>query len=184
MAKGLSSTRIPRIPTCYRRIYAVCMPFPYRFFRLCKLAHFMGGMRAHAVGDSISLTERYHVAQTHGMYAQATWKRLLPFFQLPGTIMHDAQMVQVELRPFNDRALNRDPVVLCERVNQASPHLPDGHRLSFTIRSSCCVLVAQRPTSCATRCIFDRGSFIDSSSSLAIFSDEIKNTSRRLLFVR
>ena len=39
-------------------------------------------------------------------YAQATWKRLLPFFQLPGTITHSAQMVQVELRPFNDRALN------------------------------------------------------------------------------
>ena len=77
-------------------------------------------------------------------YAQATWKRLLPFFQLPGTITHHAQMVQVELRPFNDRALNRDLAVLCERVNQESPHLPDGRRLSFTIRSSCCVLVAQR----------------------------------------
>lgn len=53
-------------------------------------------------------------------YAQATWKRLLPFFQLPGTITQDATMVQVELRPFNDRALNRDLAVLCERVNQAS----------------------------------------------------------------
>src|SRR6266851_3570571 len=41
--------------------------------------------------------------------------------------------------------------------------------------------VAVYPTSCATRCIFDRGSFTDSSSSLAIFSDEIRNTSRRLL---
>jgi len=36
-----------------------------------------------------------------------TWKRLLPFFQLPDTITHHAQMVQVELRPFSDRALNR-----------------------------------------------------------------------------
>lgn len=76
-------------------------------------------------------------------YAQATWKRLLPFFQLPGTIMHHAQVVQVELRPFNDRALNRDLVVLCERVNQASLRLPDGRRLSFTIRSTCCTLAAQ-----------------------------------------
>jgi hypothetical protein len=76
-------------------------------------------------------------------YAQATWKRLLPFFQLPGTITHHDQMVQVELRPFNDRALNRDLAILCERVNQASTHLPDGRRLFFTIRSSCCVLAAQ-----------------------------------------
>ncbi len=77
-------------------------------------------------------------------YAQAAWKRLLPFFQLPGIISQDATMVQVELRPFNDRALNRDLVILCERVNQASPRLPDGRRLSFTIQPSCCVLAAQK----------------------------------------
>ncbi len=76
-------------------------------------------------------------------YAQATWKRLLPFFQLAGTITHHAQVVQVELRPFNDRALNRDLTILCERVNQASPRLPDGRQLSFTICSTCCTLVAQ-----------------------------------------
>jgi len=76
-------------------------------------------------------------------YAQATWKRLLPFFQLPGTITHHAQMVQVELRPFNDRALNRDLAMLCEWVNQASPRLPDGRRLSFTLRPPCCILHAQ-----------------------------------------
>ena len=51
-------------------------------------------------------------------YAQATWKRLLPFFLLPGTIPHRGQMVQVELRPFNDRALNRDLAIMCERINQ------------------------------------------------------------------
>jgi hypothetical protein len=77
-------------------------------------------------------------------YAQATWKRLLPFFQLPGTITCHAQIVQVELRPFNDRALNRDLALVCERVNQASPRLPDGRQLSFTIRSACCILPAQR----------------------------------------
>lgn len=77
-------------------------------------------------------------------YAQATWKRLLPFFQLPGMITQDAQIVQVELHPFNDRALNRDLVVLCERVNQASPRLPDGRRLMFTLRPLCCILAAQR----------------------------------------
>jgi len=69
---------------------------------------------------------------------------LLPFFQLPGTITQNACLVQVELRPFNDRALNRDLAVLCERVNQASPHLPDGRRLSFTIRPTCCILPAQK----------------------------------------
>jgi hypothetical protein len=77
-------------------------------------------------------------------YAQATWRRLLPFFQLPGTITQDATLVQVELRPFNDRELNRDLALLCERVNQASPHLPDGRWLFFTIRSTCCVLAAQK----------------------------------------
>ena len=77
-------------------------------------------------------------------YAQATWKRLLLFFQLPGTITHHAQMVQVELHPFNDRALNRDLAVLCEQVNQAAPHLPDGRRLSFTMRPACCILPAQK----------------------------------------
>ena len=35
-------------------------------------------------------------------YAQVTWKRLLPFFQLPGTITSNAHQVQVELRPFRD----------------------------------------------------------------------------------
>jgi hypothetical protein len=53
-------------------------------------------------------------------------------------------MVQVELRPIVERALTRDLTILCGRVNQASPHLPDGRRLLFSIRSSCCILVAQR----------------------------------------
>jgi hypothetical protein len=35
-------------------------------------------------------------------YAQATWKRLLPFFQLPGTITQDSTIVQVELCSFNE----------------------------------------------------------------------------------
>jgi len=77
-------------------------------------------------------------------YGHATWGRLLPFFQLSGTITRDARTIQVELTPFNDRALNRDLAQLCERVNQASPHLPDGRQLSFTIRSACCILAAQK----------------------------------------
>ncbi len=67
-------------------------------------------------------------------YVQATWRRLLPFFQLPGTITQDATLVQVELRPFNDRALNRDLAVLCDRVNRASPHL---HHPFFVLHSCC-----------------------------------------------
>ncbi len=77
-------------------------------------------------------------------YAHATWRRLLPFFQLSGTITHDATTIQVELCPFNDRALNRDLALLCERVNQASPRLPDGHQLAFTIRSTRCILPVQK----------------------------------------
>ncbi len=77
-------------------------------------------------------------------YAHATWRRLLPFFQLPGAITQDATSVHVELRPFNDRVLNRDLTFVCDRVNQTSPRLPDGRRLSFTIRSTCCVLAAQK----------------------------------------
>src|SRR5258708_37073825 len=76
-------------------------------------------------------------------YAHATWHRLLPFFHLPGTITRDATTIQVELSPFNDRALNCDLAFLCERVNNASPHLPDGRLLSFTIHSTRCFLLAQ-----------------------------------------
>jgi hypothetical protein len=64
-------------------------------------------------------------------YAHATWLRLLPFFRLSGTVTRDATTVRVMLRPFNDRALNRDLAVLCQRVNSASPRLPDGRRLCF-----------------------------------------------------
>jgi len=77
-------------------------------------------------------------------YADATWRRLLPFFQLPCMITCDAATIQVHLSPFNDRALNRDLALLCEWVNQASPRLPDGRLLSFTIRSTCCILPAQK----------------------------------------
>jgi hypothetical protein len=66
-------------------------------------------------------------------YAHATWKRLEPFFKLPGQIVGDRDAVRVTLRPFNDRQLNRDLAVLCERVEAAAPQLPDGRRLLFTI---------------------------------------------------
>jgi hypothetical protein len=62
-------------------------------------------------------------------YAHATWQRLRPFFALKGQITADAATMQVTLRPFNDRQLNRDLADLCARVAQRPPHLPDGRRL-------------------------------------------------------
>lgn len=67
------------------------------------------------------------------IYAHATWERLRPFFQLPGLVSVDQQMVSVTLRPFNDRHLNADLTRLCERVSQAAPSLPDGRHLRFTV---------------------------------------------------
>ncbi len=66
-------------------------------------------------------------------YAHDTWKRLAPFFRLPGRVTLEPRTVSVELRPFNDRHLNHDLVVFCERVNQASPQLPDGGHLLFSV---------------------------------------------------
>jgi hypothetical protein len=66
-------------------------------------------------------------------YAQATWKRLAPFFQLAGRVRSEPESVQVELRPFNDAQLNRDLDALCTRVATAQPRLPDGRRLVFAV---------------------------------------------------
>jgi hypothetical protein len=77
-------------------------------------------------------------------YAHATWRRLAPFFQLPGMIVSSQQTVSVELHPFNDRQLNQDLVYLCEQVNKASPRLPDGRRLLFEVRSMCRPILDQQ----------------------------------------
>ncbi len=73
----------------------------------------------------------YHYFPT--TYAHATWQRLLPFFRLAGRVMREADIVQVELRPFNDRQLNRDLTEVCARVNQLQPALPDGRRLVLRV---------------------------------------------------
>jgi hypothetical protein len=67
-------------------------------------------------------------------YAQATWARLAPFFQLPGTITSSGQMVSVQLRPFHDRQYNRDLSLLCQRVNEKQLQLPDGRLLLFSLQ--------------------------------------------------
>jgi hypothetical protein len=69
-------------------------------------------------------------------YAHATWLRLQPFFRLPGCIQWGHEAVHVQLRPFNDRQLTRDLLVLCQRVNEIQPRLPDGRLLILHASSS------------------------------------------------
>jgi hypothetical protein len=66
-------------------------------------------------------------------YAQATWYRLAPFFNLPGQVTWERTTVHVALRPFNDQTLARDLMNLCERVTVQAPHLPDGRQLVMTV---------------------------------------------------
>jgi hypothetical protein len=69
-------------------------------------------------------------------YTHASWHRLQPFFQLPGRIDWGSESVKVELKPFNDCALNRDLVLLCTKVVQEQPRLPDGRRLVFQVQGA------------------------------------------------
>lgn len=66
-------------------------------------------------------------------YARATWKTLQPFFRLPGRIETIAMTCIVTLRPFNDLALNRDLIHLCQNVNDAQLKLPNGLVLQFQV---------------------------------------------------
>jgi hypothetical protein len=69
-------------------------------------------------------------------YAHASWHRLQPFFQLPGRIHWGTETVEVELKRFNDRALNRDLEILCTKVAQRELRLPDGRRLLFRVQGA------------------------------------------------
>jgi hypothetical protein len=69
-------------------------------------------------------------------YAHASWRRLQVFFQLPGRISWGTERVEVELQRFNDRALNRDLEMLCAKVAQGQPCLPDGRRLLFRVQGA------------------------------------------------
>lgn len=60
--------------------------------------------------------------------------RLRVFFQLPGRIFWGRVRVEVELKGFNDRALNCDLEMLCAKVIQEQPRLPDGRRLLFRVQ--------------------------------------------------
>jgi hypothetical protein len=69
-------------------------------------------------------------------YAHASWQRLQAFFQLPGRIFWGRDRVEVELKRFNDRALNRDLEMLCVKVAQEQPCLPDGRHLLFRVQGT------------------------------------------------
>ena len=66
-------------------------------------------------------------------YAQATGKRLAPFFELPGHVSWEQTTVRVALRPLNNRQLTRDLHALCARMHEHALHLPDGRRLVFSV---------------------------------------------------
>lgn len=69
-------------------------------------------------------------------YAHASWQRLQPFFQLLGRIFWGRDQVEVELKRFNDRTLNRDLEMLCAKVAQEQPRLPDGRHLLFRVQGT------------------------------------------------
>ena len=69
-------------------------------------------------------------------YAHATWQRLQPFFRLSGRVLWGREVVSVELRPFNNRQLNRDLLAVCQRVNEVQSRLPDGRLLILHAPSS------------------------------------------------
>jgi hypothetical protein len=81
-------------------------------------------------------------------YAHATWQRLLPFFRLAGRVAEYPEMVRVELRPFNDRQLNRDLAAVCARVNELQPRLPDGRRLLFFVDGGTCLSHKRAASAC------------------------------------
>jgi hypothetical protein len=69
-------------------------------------------------------------------YAHAGWKRLSAFFALKGRIRWGQEEVVVELRPFNDRGMNRDLAAVCRQVAEREARLPDGRRLLFSMGSA------------------------------------------------
>ena len=69
-------------------------------------------------------------------YAHASWQRLQIFFQLLGRIFWGQDRVEVELKRFNDRALNRDLEMMCAKVAQEQPSLPDGRLLIFRLQGT------------------------------------------------
>ena len=91
-----------------------------------------------ALTNVVMWTRQQYFPPSH---AHATWGRLAPFFQLPGTVTSNQHTVSVALRPFNDRRYNRDLRVFCQRVNEKHPHLPDGRLLQFSVKEPACPIL-------------------------------------------
>ncbi len=66
-------------------------------------------------------------------YQHCGWQRLLPFFKLGGWVTTTANVVQIEVCAFNNRALVRDLEELCHKLNAVPPTLPDGRRLVVSV---------------------------------------------------
>jgi len=66
-------------------------------------------------------------------YIHATWKRLQPFFNLPGQLQITTTHCIVHLKSFRPLDLQRDLKQLCETVNLAHLTLPDGRILQFHV---------------------------------------------------
>ncbi len=59
-----------------------------------------------------------------------------PSFNWKARIRWGSETVEVELKQFNDRILNRDLEMLCTKVAQEQPRLPDGRRLLFRVQGA------------------------------------------------
>ena len=92
------------------------------------LTDFQGQIVREVAPASITLPRPDHPGEVLSLR-----QRLAPFFRLPGRVIREPATVQVELRPFNDRQLNRDLAEVCARVNQRQPALPDGRRLVLSV---------------------------------------------------
>ena len=77
-------------------------------------------------------------------YACATWQRLVPFFRLPGEVVRDRGALSVELRVFNNRALNRNLASICATVGESRPRLPGGRQLLLAVPGSHITVCAAR----------------------------------------
>lgn len=68
-------------------------------------------------------------------YTGCSWERLVPFFSLGGWVQEVKEVVRVELERFNNRKLNFDLALVCEKINQEELLLPDGRRLVVAFKS-------------------------------------------------
>jgi len=66
-------------------------------------------------------------------YQHCGWQRLRPFFKLGGWVTTTANVVQLAVCAFNNRAQMRDLEEVCRNVNAGTVTLPDGRRLVMSV---------------------------------------------------